>query len=122
MKKANELRIGNLVYEQYDSPYTIETITPGWIQISDNYEEYDSEIESLRPIPLTEEWLSKFGVSKVMSENIFYYDRFILTYKTNYKYWYVQDINTLTYLTKVEFVHEWQNFVFVMNGQELELK
>ena len=110
MKKANELRIGNLVYEQYDSPYTIETITPGWIQISDNYEEYDSEIESLRPIPLTEEWLSKFGVSKVMSENIFY------------KYWYVQDINTLTYLTKVEFVHEWQNFVFVMNGQELELK
>ena len=120
MKKANELRIGNLVYEQYDSPYTIETITPGWIQISDNYEEYDSEIESLRPIPLTEEWLLKFRANKVL--NVFCYDRFLLTYKTAYKYWYIQDSNTLTYLTKVEFVHEWQNFVFVMNGQELELK
>ena len=69
---------------------------------------------------LTEEWLLKFRANKVL--NVFCYDRFRLAYKKEYKYWYVQDINTLTYLTKVEFVHEWQNFVFVMNGQELELK
>lgn len=28
----------------------------------------------------------------------------------------------LPYLTKVEFVHEWQNFVYAMNSTELELR
>ena len=47
---------------------------------------------------------------------------FMLIWKDAYKFWYVIDKQSLCYVTKIEFVHEWQNFVFVMKGKELKIK
>ena len=94
-----------------------------WVE-DGSVEEYDS----FEPIPLTEEWLLKLGAEIIetgfdMHEIIciMQYDRFKLIWKDAYKYWYVVDEISLTYLTKISDVHEWQNFVFIMNGKELKI-
>lgn len=73
-----------------------------------------------KPIELIEEWLIKSGCEK---KGLCYInDRFKLFWKSDYNFWYVFDNESAIYLTKVEFVHEWQNFYFVMNGEELTIK
>lgn len=79
------------------------------------------EWEGFEPIPLTEQWLLDFGARKRM-EGVFVYDRFRLIWKESYKYWYVIDETEAAYLTKIGFVHEWQNFVYAMNTEELTIK
>jgi len=106
---ANELRIGDYVKFPTGSFYKVDML----------YDDFSSLLYWM-PIPLTEELLLKFGATNLKDKIVF--DRFMLTYFESYKYWYVTDLKTNCYLTKVEFVHEWQNFVFVMNGTELTLK
>ena len=78
------------------------------------------EIERIKGIPLTEEWLMKLGAIK---SNLGYiYTRFYLVYLEVYNYYYVTDFETNAYFTKIEFVHEWQNFISIVEGKELELK
>jgi len=75
----------------------------------------------LEPIPLTEEILLKCGSTELI-KGFHYHDRFNLKWMEAYKYWYVTDIVTGAYITKVEFVHEWQNTWFVLQGQELSVQ
>jgi hypothetical protein len=112
--KAEELRIGNL-YDQFGNITEVN-----WCTIKD-LEKAPKEQLWCKPIPLTEEWLLKSGCEK-KSDNIFTIDRFELRWKKAYKYWYVLDAITYNYFTKIEFVHEYQNFIFALTGQELELK
>ena len=72
------------------------------------------------PIPLTEEWLLKLGAEE--NEGCFIHDRFKLQHHDVYKFWYVFDVTLMAYITKVEFVHEWQNVYFALNGEELTVK
>jgi hypothetical protein len=117
--KANKLRIGNWVNQvgfavQDGYPKDHKKLH----QIKEGKEiDFSSFME---PIKLTDDWLLKFGAKKhdVLT---FYHDRFRLDWKEAYGYWYVMDLETLTYMTKVEFVHEYQNFFHVMNGQELTI-
>lgn len=128
MIKVNELRLDNFVVVNkggYCNDNTVQKVTSiskkGINSWSDMGSSGFVKEEDMTHIQLTEEWLLKLGATAYF-DNCYCYDRFKLLYKYEYKYWYVQDSDILTYLTKVEFVHEWQNFVFVMNGQELELK
>lgn len=123
---ANELRLGNYVrlrmhdYNEVDSHNEITGLdeeSPSVNAITFDYLSYDE----IQPIPLTEEWLLKFGALKKRT-GIFDISRFQLIWKENYKYWYVIDKTKQTYLTKIEFVHEFQNFNFTLNAQELTLK
>lgn len=111
--KAKELRIGNHV-DLYGSiaqitRFDFNEIPPKGIAVDKG-----------KPIPLTEEWLIKSKAKKVA--NTYHSDRFLLIWKPEYKYWYVLDLDSLTYLTKIEFVHEWQNFYFIMQGVELRFE
>jgi len=72
-------------------------------------------------VSLTPHWLLKFNACLNGNNMDFFYERFRLIWKEAYKYWYVIDRDTCAYLTKVEFVHEWQNFIFVMDGKELQI-
>jgi hypothetical protein len=110
--KVNEIRIGNWVYLISKNK---------WYQIESGHD-IDEGIDSndFEPILITEEWLLKFGCEK--AKRGFVIDRFRLTYNEQYKFWYVVDDSTLSYITKVEFVHEWQNVYFVLNGNELTIK
>jgi hypothetical protein len=126
--KANELRIGNYVKHPRNDFAMVESIqrsAQGLYALTFKDEaagywiEHDGE-SICEGIPLTEDWLIKFGAFKETT-NILILSRFKLIWKDKYKYWYVIDRNEETYYTKLEFLHEFQNLYFALNGEELKL-
>lgn len=109
MIKANELRIGNFVNLQYKDG-TIERIVfdfeMGW------------NMEYINPIPLTEEWLLKFGFECIEFDDKHnqyrYIDRLIV----------IRDNVFTDYGTsvKLDSVHTLQNLYFALTNTELKLK
>lgn len=81
---------------------------------------YDCTEKEISPVPLTEELLLKIGAKKYLPSKVIY-DRFCLSYLPWYHYWYVTDKESRCYITKIEFVHEFQNMIFALNGEELEV-
>ena len=81
-----------------------------------------------KPIPLDVEWIRKFHNDEEIEINgrfpneITIYDRFLFIWKENYKYWYVVTSGHKEYLTKIEFVHEYQQFILVLTGEELTIR
>lgn len=79
-----------------------------------------------KPIQLTEEWLIKLNYKEIQKGNsdkpLYVIDRFVLRWEEAYKFWYVTDLQSQGYMTKLEFVHEWQNFYRIMQGEELTIK
>ena len=146
--KANELRIGNLIkgiYHDYDDGIdeeieneTICKVVTLDVSGSGDYPIYvysDEDIEhfsEFKPIPLTEEWLLKFG--------FYLRDGFSNTFKLNVeKHQY--DCSEITYSEKeglfrfsngqqkgttliphIKYVHQLQNLYFALIGEELTLK
>lgn len=140
--KAQELRIGNLVrlflgvddngtnYREYkisgimtdsigSSHYLVGNM---WIEISNN----------LEPIPLTEEWLLRFGFSdtdyksgligKDFQSGDFTLD-FVLTkplVKGKWNTTYTFQLEDYRFC-KLEFVHQLQNLYWCLCGEELEI-
>ena len=125
--KENELRLNNLVMVNYKTDI-LAIVT--WIQEGSINVVFDRQpdlingavcsVNDLKPIRLTEEWLLKGGAEKKKSH--WGYDRFTLLYSKDYNFFSVRDAETLAYITKVEFVHEWQNLVFILNGTEIIFK
>jgi hypothetical protein len=108
--KANDLRIGNLVY-------AFKTV---WNIDSTDFANPE-QIETFEPIPLTKEWMSKIeGIKRNIYR--FYCERFVFIYHPKYNLWRVFNKEYDAYLTKVEYLHELQNFWYVMYGEELIIK
>ena len=106
----NELRIGNYVQGDTDGVYQWE--------LSDFYDWYNDHNSHeygrrVHPIPLTAQWLLRLSGEE--ADDIITVDRFRLRLYIGYNFWYVTD-EKCTYITKVEFVHEWQNVYFFLNG------
>ena len=109
--KATELRIGNLVQ------YTLFGIMP----IRNGYD-IDSFIENAgQPIPLTDEWLLKFGAENIYHQRYSLPDGTIVILNQNPNESHAVQLNgeIVTYKT---YVHEIQNFYFDLNGVELNVK
>lgn len=109
MIKAQELRIGN--YVQYE-----ELKNPSKVWIIDCTE--TSTSTKAKPIPLTEEWLLKFGFIK--SENIlkfFLYNNFEVYIQDNV-FWYDLTNDSIV----IENVHQLQNLYFALTSYELTIK
>ena len=120
--KATELRIGNLIF-QSGQITIIENISRS---INDWERVNNKRLFDCTPIPLTEEWLLKFGFEK---EETGYWtigklrggftvcraerksDR--LCYR-----WFVNNLK----MTDLHFVHQLQNLYFALTGEELTLK
>jgi hypothetical protein len=68
-----------------------------------------------KPIPLTEEWLVKFGFVKDKIDNTYYNDNFTIFLPNFFKY---KD----SHLRKFKYVHELQNVFFALEGEELIIK
>jgi len=119
MIDTKELRLGNLIYWDIPSKKDIvhEIVGVTWRRINTIPISLGDNIEEYKPIQLTDEWLEHYGAQRNYDNYI--YDRFIFIWKKSYKYWYVVDLQSNVYLTKIEFVHEWQNFNFAMSGEEL---
>lgn len=118
--KSNELRIGNIIeIDQYPNNRVITTIECG--------NDIDQVIKlNGKPIPLTEEWLLKFGFLKYKyGHNAYRQKSFIIEegLLKNYPYGFrkrifKEDSLGLTYL---KHVHQLQNLYFALTGEELQI-
>ena len=123
--KANELRIGNLV-KWYDVSKVLELHSEKnkfdnvYIECEESFEW--TEYNKLEPIPLTEEWLLKFGfLIKIEINGKF--EATLPNFRYNI-YWNKYTDGFLfcdgeTVLINFYYVHELQNLVFVLGQREL---
>jgi len=115
---ANQLRIGNLVYFGIvKEPIKILSINPN-----------SSTIEMAEPIPLSEEWLLKFGFGKMempeseVNEYIcdyFNWTNFQLHRKSNYNYFLSSWSDSI--IGEIKYVHTLQNIFYCLTGGELTI-
>jgi hypothetical protein len=129
--KANELRIGNLVYcwnPAYNvPPNTYDTIiTINWKHIRNCVEQPNHG--TYKPIPLTEEILLKAGFEK-SGEGIFNHDYFNGVYFEidsefigNDNENICGDFDECVHIRMPKELHKLQNIVFDLTGKELEIK
>ena len=115
--KANELRIGNYVNYNED-PFVIKMIR-------------DREYNDFIPIPLTEEWLLKFGFELQYGFGgirRYYKDRYLIEkgisqFFDNGMSFRITINNTeSTHANSIKYVHQLQNLYFALTGEELEIK
>lgn len=122
--KVNELRIGNYINE-YNKPITIDSV-----HFRDYYEGITNE-EDWSPIPLTEEWLLKFGFSditelcavKTQNTKRFCKSYFVdkcteqqtLFITLGSRGWTFKGVGAPLYNS----VHQLQNLYFALTGEEL---
>ena len=115
--KPEELRIGNWVnYKGVEVKWSIE-----------DFSEWGKNIELLiKPIPLTEEWLERFGVNKTET----YYEveathprekLQIVKAWDNFFYFCMPD-GVNVWGPKLEYVHHLQNLYYALTNKELTLK
>ena len=113
--KANELRIGNYYYGDvlFPSEYNVITANDLVELDSDPLDDY------YQPLPLTEEWLLKFGFKK--SDN-YGNDEYRLD---GYSYFrgsfYISDCDECGESVEINFVHELQNLYFALTKKELTI-
>ena len=121
MSIEKELRLDNLVNCQKNDGSGLMIVEVKALSVS----EYPDGIGKAVGIPLTEEWLLKFGFEQ---DGIsFRLKQIGLTFHTAKPTTYVRHVNggisTFAQITnQPEFVHQLQNLYFVLTGQELEIK
>jgi len=152
--KATELRIGNYVWENYSGEMIIRSIiynSPVTTHPKDNGSHtihlsktlklpicgYD--ISAIKPIPITEEWLLKFGFEKLANDGRYGYRYYIAIAD----YWYVierdwrkeqshffgieytdcpnpkDDHIYHSFTFKIKHIHQLQNLYFALTNKEL---
>ena len=130
--KKNELRIGNYVKDMDYDYVTIAGIHPEstnelTVCIND-CDVGDRLFKDVEGIPLTEEWLIKFGFKQGNSMN-FYWNKLIrdninISIDPDDGEVWVCDIfdNESIILTEIKYVHQLQNLYFALTGKELTIK
>jgi len=117
--KTTELRIGNLVLLDGEE-MIITGITKDYVYFEGGFSMIS--FTDIKGIPLTEEWLLKFGFKKTKmkgNKNLmeFIKGNFIIyLYEEIEVYFSIWDDITLKY------VHQLQNLYFALTGEELEIK
>ena len=122
MIQSNELRIGNL-YNQFGNIHQVNG------HIISELEKAPQGQLWCKPIPLTEEWLIKFGFEK---DDVF--DKFFtylpihdlcmdkLSFRVDEGFICYESIKYRTLLKHIQYVHSLQNLYFALTNQELEIK
>lgn len=124
MIEPRELRIGNLI--AYNGrPDQVIHLTNQHIETFVGPEEpLLADSDSWSPIPLTAEWLERFGIERVSDGVIadhWHYEGFFLYIDetdAGHKYYYMSDAALVT----IDYVHQLQNLYFALTGTELDLK
>jgi len=130
---AKELRIGNLVWvyslndrDGNDTKIaTINSISESCFQYTHEGNKFNHA--SVKPIPLTEEWLKKFGLTRRDSKFGYWYTtrQYIFEQTLLKDAWSLRQILTknesLCIRYKIVHVHQLQNLYFALTGTELTL-
>lgn len=121
---ANELRLGNLVFNK------MREINQVCFKITNTSENSGMKINGIserfiQPIPLTEDWLLKFGFNKKINTRFCNAEMFQICNKYIIAKPWGKNLmmfnNTLSrgYLLDVKYVHQLQNLYFALTGKEL---
>ncbi len=115
--RAEELRVGNLVFDGITNE-----------KVSSSMLHYGWRNENYKGIPLTEEWLLKFGFVKYNNN----YDKSISKYKkiglglNGDRWYYGINIKLSGYYSDMigylDYVHQLQNLYFALTGEELKIQ
>jgi hypothetical protein len=115
--EASELKIGNLIYKCYPEGNEVVEVK----NISENFVN-SLGISSIKPIPLTEEWLLKFGFEK--NENglfkLFNESEVPILLNEDLNGWTCDGINFS--VNGTQYIHQLQNLYFALTGEELTIK
>lgn len=124
--KANELRIGNWVKRKSQ---------PDGFQIdSQSFHICERHPKWYTPIPLTEEWLIKFGFVNNSEITSIHDKSFTVKYEApihykvekhfggQFRVFNVDTKNEVIIKNNIKYVHQLQNLYFVLTGEELEIK
>ena len=121
---ATELRIGNILTTGNYEVKVIEIHHLG-VQVSDLEETQDTwepYVDRIKPMPLTEEWLLKFGFEK--NENglfkLFNESEVPILLNEDLNGWTCDGINFS--VNGTQYIHQLQNLYFALTGEELTLK
>ena len=126
--KASELRLGNFVIDEDGDVLPITAITSTTVF---HNRDLFSAINTITGVPLTEEWLDKFGFEKYNNSNYsidvgsYYSCNEIRNSKMRLKFtraknWRVENYANKT--IKFNYVHQLQNLYFALTGEELRIK
>ncbi len=125
--KAMELRIGNYI-ENTDSQMASYMVVNADVIKQNEHTMY----ASLEPIPLTEEWLIKFGFEKLNTKMsdcfVFQKGLWRVAIKDNIEknnewvLWHERISPPTWCLSRFEYIHQLQNLYFALTGEELTLK
>lgn len=136
MITSSELRIGNILGRTYYNPHPenpsweiepcfVAGIQKNHLQISGSLNEkrlLKTGYEGIKPIPITKEWMVKFGMLDIQWCYMFgEYSPYGLIDLELGGYGFVL-LKDGFYLHKIEYVHQLQNLYFALKGTELEIK
>ena len=119
--KATELRIGNYIDYTTEREIVTMQITYEYIRLIHNGN------KNFKPIPLTEEWLLKFGFEFSRDPESNYYEKtfdFTAFYKVVIERKIGSDVfcySSFFSTTQLIYVHQLQNLYFALTGEELTL-
>lgn len=130
MIKANELRIGNLLFAD-EEILKLSEIKQGYAKEPyDLCMEYESgmfgdfNIEECAPIPLTEEWLLRFGFEQGFNTVPYFFkkDFYLQIYTYNAPAFHLKCCHCGVIHNTINYVHQLQNLYFALTNNELILK
>lgn len=109
--KENELRVGNYVNLPHGDCQILYFLKVG-VHLTDGN---GGTFHSLKPIPLTEEWLVKFGLNNYPNRKNFYnLGEYSILLTTETTLFYIG-----RNIIKIKYVHQLQNLYFALTGEEL---
>lgn len=131
--KAKEFISGNYIEVPFGKEWWVreiwDVLGSSGIIVTENgrycFDGSDGTQEEFRPIPLTEEWLLKFGFENKLNEytnlwvkknNWFHFE-----YDQDEKKWFCIMTSGGRTITDIEYVHKLQNLYFSLTGEELTL-
>jgi len=119
--KANELRIGNLVERDGNILEVIRVAKDGIVNYDLVIKSQGMHVNSgnVIPIPLTEEWLLKFGFEKNKNGFFNLIKNSEVEILIRDDYWTCDGI--VFSLFNLKHVHQLQNLFFVLTGEELKI-
>lgn len=118
MLTIQELRIGNLLYDEDGFPFYVSSLFDDYMRDSaDN----PHQLEDIKPIKLDEDILLKCGAKKDGWEFKLKACALEITIRLNYGYVYCEFGNV--YLgDRITYLHELQNLIYGLSKRELEVK
>lgn len=112
--KANELRIGNYVIQDVEFIRGISSMS---------LHKFNLDLIKLIPIPLTEEWILKFGFEKKLTVWWYFNEKLviecgILSNKIFVRF-RLNDYESVE-ISEIKYVHQLQNLYFALTNEELK--